>query len=156
MKRYAINEVLGGHLCHHVSGPDHAGDVTVEIWLDGRPSNLLVTVHEGLLTELDPPGMPTPEQVLATPMGGNDADAATVGAYLAALLRKVWIEGEGFDGKRPFGNSSWHHEVLEALGASGYIRYERDGDGYWQDHDEDAAKRLVVAAINTLVRGVAP
>ncbi len=57
----------------------------------------------------------TPEMVLACPMAQNDAEAATVRDYLKALLRGVWNEGEGFNGKRPFGNSSWEYEVFSAL-----------------------------------------
>lgn len=58
-------------------------------------------------------------------MAPNDAYAATVREYLVALLAAVWDEGEGFDGKRPFGNSGWEGEVLEALDAAGIPDGER-------------------------------
>ncbi len=60
-----------------------------------------------------------PYEVLAAPMETNDADAATVGEYFKALLRMVWVEGESFSGKRPFGNSGWESDVTDALKAAG-------------------------------------
>lgn len=55
------------------------------------------------------------EEMLALPMGANDADAETVGDYLRALLATVWSEEEDFSGKRPFGNSGWKSEPAYAL-----------------------------------------
>jgi hypothetical protein len=31
------------------------------------------------------------------------------------LLKKVWFEGEEFNGKRPFGNSDWRDEIIDFL-----------------------------------------
>ena len=45
----------------------------------------------------------------------NDAGASTVRHYLWCLLHAVWTEEEGFNGKRPFGNSGWQHEVTGPL-----------------------------------------
>lgn len=95
----------------------------------------------------------TPRQILDTPMQENDAEAATIGAYLAALLLGVWNEGEGFDGKRPFGNSSWEGEVHEALVRAGHVTGTIDSDGYLDpltDEAEQTAQALVEAAIRTL------
>lgn len=71
---------------------------------------------------------PTPAEILAVPMQANDADAATVGDYLRALLACVWKEGESFSGKRPFGNSSWEVDVYTALARAGLVEGERDED----------------------------
>lgn len=54
--------------------------------------------------------------ILATPMGDNNAGAATIGEYLCKLLVMVLEETEGFDGKRPFGNSGWIAELHDSLG----------------------------------------
>ena len=35
--------------------------------------------------------------------------------YLKKLLKKVILETEGFDGKRPFGNSDWIYELAYCL-----------------------------------------
>jgi hypothetical protein len=92
---------------------------------------------------------PTPQQILATPMSDNDADATTIREYLVALARGAWTDGE-FSGKRPFGSSSWRYEVYAALGDAGYIRYVRDEDGYCEDCDTDLGNELVAAALDAL------
>lgn len=94
---------------------------------------------------------PTPQQILGTPMGDNDAGAATVREYLVALARGAWTEGEGFSGKRPFGSSSWRYEVYAALGDAGYIRYVRDEDGYCEDCDSELGNKLISSALAELV-----
>ena len=43
----------------------------------------------------------TGKLILMLTMQPNDANAATVREYLLALLKEVWREGEGFNGKRP-------------------------------------------------------
>ena len=58
----------------------------------------------------------------------NDAGAKTVREYLELLLLGVWHEGEGFDGKRPFGNSCWESDLTEPLVEAGYA--EDEGEGY--------------------------
>lgn len=52
--------------------------------------------------------------ILGTPVWSNDTDATTLGAYLAELLTTLLREGEGFDPKRPFGNSDWQGVIDEA------------------------------------------
>lgn len=59
------------------------------------------------------------QAILNCPMGPNDAGADTVKDYLKALLGSLWDEGEGFSGKRPFGNSGWEYELIEALQEQG-------------------------------------
>ena len=45
----------------------------------------------------------------------NDAGASSVRDYLRRLAYTVWKKGDGFSGKRPFGNSSWQYELMEPL-----------------------------------------
>src|SRR6185503_13299798 len=78
-----------------------------------------------------------------------DSDAGkdlSVREYLAALLLGVWKEGEGFDGKRPFGNSGWHYELCKPLVRAGFIKGKLDADGYIEDV-EDGAKAFVTSLI---------
>lgn len=91
----------------------------------------------------------TSAQVLNCPMGKNDADAKTVRGYLGRLLTDVWIE-EGFDGKRPFGNSSWKREVFTALSEQALITATKDEWNDW-DYDVDWADQLIRDAIWVLV-----
>ena len=94
---------------------------------------------------------PTPQQVLALPMpDDNDAGATTIGDYLIKLLATLWEEKEGFDGKRPFGNSDWDGELVVALIQAGAIEGELDEDGYIESCDDDAAEELIAGAIQAL------
>lgn len=62
----------------------------------------------------------------------------TLATYLQDLLHTLWVEEEGFSGKRPFGNSYWQYEVYEALIQAGLI------------DDDDAGEQLVLAAIKKI------
>src|ERR1700747_1679685 len=91
--------------------------------------------------------------VLHCPMGKNDAQAATIGEFLGLLLSTLWLEDEGFSGKRPFGNSGWKWQVYEAMVqnnlASGTI-VEDEGYLYLEDfsyEEELKADELILQAI---------
>lgn len=100
--------------------------------------------------------MPTHQDILKCPMQKNDARARTVGEYLSQLLSTLWYEGEGFSGKRPFGNSSWEFEVYEALARAGFIHLEFDEDGYiesFSDEEEKKANELIQRTIRMMGSG---
>lgn len=96
-----------------------------------------------------------PVDVLDLTVGDNDADAETIRDYLIKLLSAVWREGEGFSGKRPFGNSSWEYELYRPLVRAGLIEGEfevYDGetlDGL-ESVDYEAGDRIISQAINAL------
>lgn len=96
---------------------------------------------------------PSPQQVLALPMQENDAGAATIHDYLITLLALLWNEKEGFDGKKPFGNSDWDGEVVETLVRAGLVAGTVNEDGDTDDWDWDAADELVATAIRALGDG---
>ncbi len=84
-----------------------------------------------------------------------DSDAGkniTVRDYLRTLLETLWNEGEGFSGKRPFGNSGWEYDIYKPLIAGGFIPGELDEDGYVNDVDDavaaDYVRTLIVAAFH--------
>jgi hypothetical protein len=94
------------------------------------------------------------DRVLALPLGENAADAAdaaTVRGYLVELLRRLWVEGEGFSGKRPFGDSGWEYDLYEPLVKAGLVAGATlDEDGFLFDLSRDvrtAADALVELAI---------
>lgn len=93
---------------------------------------------------------PTAQQVLDCPMGENDAEAKTIRDYLSKLLSLVWQEEEGFDGKRPFGNSSWQLEVYAALAENALIEATKDEWNDWNYRDADAN-----ALVQTAILGLA-
>jgi hypothetical protein len=116
---------------------------------------------EHILTALtvDAAGGTDTLSVLDLPMGDNDANAANVRAYLKALLTKLWEEGEGFSGKRPFGNSGWERDLYFPLVKAGRVRgeienYEIHGGGERESlervEDKDAANDMIFEAIDQL------
>ena len=92
--------------------------------------------------------------VLSLPMQQpNDANATTIRDYLIALLRDVWQYDEGFDGKRPFGNSGWTWDLYKPLIVAGLAEgtFDEDGeiDAFDSDQD-DKAHDLIADAIEIL------
>lgn len=93
----------------------------------------------------------TGKEILDLPMEeGNDADVKTIREYLKELLSELWRKRDGFSGKRPFGNSGWAGELEIALVQGGAIDGSIDGDGYLDECDGDAAKKLIEEAIAAL------
>lgn len=82
--------------------------------------------------------MSDPTTILGLKMAPNDAGADTVGDYLMRLLEGVVEFDEGFDGKRPFGNSSWVYELTEPI-----VQAELA-------HDHDAAIVVLLDVIRDL------
>jgi hypothetical protein len=96
---------------------------------------------------------PTPAELLDLPLPPNDSGAGTVRGYLVKLLASVWEEGEGFSGKRPFGNSGWQSDFYPALISAGIIEGTLDEDGWLDDvprASEEKAAALILAAIRSL------
>jgi len=52
---------------------------------------------------------------LSIRFNSDAGDNLTVRDYFYNLLRTLWIEEEGFSGKRPFGNSGWQYDIYNAL-----------------------------------------
>lgn len=95
----------------------------------------------------------TPQQLLGLPLPENDSGADTVRGYLIALLTQVWQEGEGFSGKRPFGNSSWEYDLYDAMARAGIVEADPpDSEGYVSIRYEAKANadELILAAIKAL------
>jgi hypothetical protein len=91
-------------------------------------------------------------------MEDNDAQAETIGQYLALLTKKIWDEEEVFDGKRPFGNSGWQSDISLALiraeAVSGTVDDTGWPSGYIVDEIDSLMQKvtafLVVADWTTL------
>jgi hypothetical protein len=99
----------------------------------------------------------TGNDVLKIPMIENDIQAQTIGVYLISLLDKLWDEGEGFSGKRPFGNSGWEYEIYHSLVKAEVIegsvhKYEENGV-QWEEYEVDDKRQgneLINKAIEAL------
>jgi len=88
--------------------------------------------------------------VLALPMTDNDAGARTVKGYLVKLLDELWDEGEGFSGKRPFGNSGREYDLYQPLIQAKMVKGKLDEDGCIEEVDTDLANKMIFAAIHAL------
>lgn len=80
----------------------------------------------------------------------DDSGAASFKAYFKTLLIALWQQGEGFSGKRPFGNSDWQHNVYKHLVASGAVKGVIDEDGYLDSFDKRTADSVVYKLIVSL------
>ena len=100
----------------------------------------------------DPVTDKTVAAALEVRFDSDAGDNLTVRDYLRTLLETLWREGEGFSGKRPFGNSGWEHDIYRPLIAAGFLVGTLDGDGYIEDYDREAAEQygfeLIVAAFH--------
>lgn len=90
------------------------------------------------------------QDVLNCSMEDNDSGANTLRGYLIALLTTLWEEGEGFSGKRPFGNSGWESDIYKALIQGGFVIGKLDEDGYIDTVDSEQANQLIFEAIGAL------
>ena len=68
--------------------------------------------------------------------------------YLCELLGTLWNKESGFDGKRPFGNSGWQHDMYDALVESKCIKRRRTEYGLVPD--EKAGRKFVFAMIDAM------
>ncbi|TDP29873.1 hypothetical protein [Nocardia ignorata] len=93
----------------------------------------------------------TPAEILELPLEtGNDSGATTIRGFLVALLGELWIEKEGFSGKRPFGNSGWQWDLYAALGRGGAVPMTFDEYGGVDEADTDQCYDLIMSAIREL------
>lgn len=81
------------------------------------------------------------------------SEPITVRQYFLALLRTLWMQEEGFSGKRPFGNSGWQRVLYTHLVKEGYLSgevYEDEEVWYLESYDHREAQKLVLALIDAL------
>lgn len=90
------------------------------------------------------------QKILDLPMPDGDELTPTIRAYLIALLASLWLNGEGFSGKRPLGNSGWQFDLYVPLIRAGLIAGRLDEDGYVEDCDDDAGARIIASVIRSL------
>jgi len=70
-------------------------------------------------------------EALEVRFDSDAGDDLTVREWLCKLLTEVWAEQEGFNSKRPWGNSGWYYDVIHPLATAGFIDLgtaDEDGD----------------------------
>lgn len=98
--------------------------------------------------------MNTQEEILNLQIEFNHTgEFVTVREWFIRLFSQLWIEGEGFNGKRPFGNSGWNFELYAVLIKNNIIAGKLDEYGYVEDINTDEAKEFV---LKTLIQQIFP
>jgi hypothetical protein len=87
------------------------------------------------------------ELLALTTMRSDLNEEITLRQYFYDLMSELWREGEGFDGKRPFGNSGWDYEIYIPLVRAGLVKGRIDEDGYIAELDEVEANDFVLKNI---------
>lgn len=88
------------------------------------------------------------DKILKTFMDENDAGAKTIREYLHILVTRLWLEGEDFSGKRPFGNSGWQYEIYKALIQGGFVEGSLDIYNDIEEIDIQEADKLMCDLID--------
>lgn len=78
----------------------------------------------------------------------------TIRQFFFELMKTLWIEQEGFSGKRPFGNSSWDGDLIGCLVKNKLIKGKLDEDGYLEDYDNKEVDKFVMSQILKPLFGV--
>lgn len=90
-------------------------------------------------------------KLLGTEFHCSDLDRkTTIREYFRALLSQLWGQGEGFSGKRPFGNSGWQFDICKVLIEAGTIPGKLDADGCVEEADTQMANKVVQELIARL------
>jgi len=68
----------------------------------------------------------------------------TIRGYLILLLQTLFMEGEGFSGKRPFGNSCWESDLYWPLAKADVI------EGGTENYNHEAARAIIKLCIDSI------
>ena len=85
---------------------------------------------------------------------GDLGKKVTVRQFFFELMKTLWIEQEGFSGKRPFGNSGWDGDLISCLVKNKLIKGKLDEDGYLEDYDNKEVDKFVMSQILKPLFGV--
>ena len=78
----------------------------------------------------------------------NDFDGEiTVREYMFKLLEALFLEGECFSGKRPFGNSGWEHDIIKVLIKTKMVDGSLDEDGFIEEVDDRKSTQIIIEKI---------
>jgi hypothetical protein len=78
--------------------------------------------------------------------------AQTIGGFLRALLETLWYEGFNFNAKRPFGITSWQHDLSASLVRAAVVEGTIDEDGFLEDYDPNECDKIISEAIAHIFR----
>lgn len=92
------------------------------------------------------------DSALEIRFSSDAGDNITVREYFLRLLQTLWEKGDGFSGKRPFGNSGWDYDLYAPLMREGFIAGKLDDEGFVEAFGNEAeaheyVRNLMAAAI---------
>ena len=93
------------------------------------------------------------QAVLDLKMDDGPCGYCSVREYLKSLLWELWQEGEGFSGKRPFGDSAWEYDLYQVLVQNNIVMGSLDENGYIsmdKDFDKATAHKIIGECIKAL------
>lgn len=91
------------------------------------------------------------QEILNLKFFSGDLDKElTVRQFFYELLKTLFEEGEGFSGKRPFGNSGWDGDLIKCFIENKVINGSLDEDGYIKDFDRKEYNKALFKAIELL------
>lgn len=71
----------------------------------------------------------------------------TIRSFFYLLMEKLWLEQDCFDGKRPFGNSSWDGDLIKCLIENKLVKGSFDKYGYIDEYDLKEVNKFVIDKI---------
>ncbi len=74
----------------------------------------------------------------------------TLRKYFLRCMKEFWNDGEGFSGKRPFGNSGWQWDIYRGMIVNKWIEGTLDENGYikeMSDENKKEAHRMIYNAL---------
>lgn len=80
----------------------------------------------------------------------HDLGKITFREYFRKLLAVLWEDGEGFSGKRPFGNSGWELDLYGGLVAGGFIKGKLDKYNCLDEYDQKAGYAFIKRMIQLM------
>lgn len=87
---------------------------------------------------------------LVVPDPIQDGKTTTIKGYLLSILRTFLKEGEGFSGKRPFGNGGWEYDLYTVMIKAGAIDGELDEEGCVNSVDSESAGEIFLEIVDSL------
>lgn len=84
----------------------------------------------------------TYDEMLKLKVKGDYTKDITIKEYFHRLLSTLWEEGEGFSGKRPFGDSGWEYDLYKPLIKAGALSGCCDDDDVCVDNLGEAGKLI--------------
>ncbi len=79
-----------------------------------------------------------------------DGKKVSIRFFLKELLKQVWLDDEGFNGKRPFGFSDWKDRIYQVLAAHDLVKADYNKkDAYYDKIDTKAADKIILKLIKS-------